>query len=66
LSNIPFSVNIGESETVDDLKKVIKKEKEPELDHLAPNSIVIWKVRFSWRVPMRISDIREAIPTHSF
>lgn len=66
-SNKPFSVTIGGSETVDDLKKVIKKEKEPELDHLAADRIILWKVStFSWRVLMRISDIREAIPTHSF
>jgi hypothetical protein len=66
-SNMPFSVGIRESKMVDHLKKVIKKKKEPELDHIAAYSIIIWKVSaFSWRVLMRIPDIREAIFTHSF
>jgi len=29
---------------VDRLKKVIKKEKEPELDHLAADRIILWKL----------------------
>jgi hypothetical protein len=52
---------------VDDLKKAIKKENEPELDHLAAHSFVLWKVStFSWCVLMSISDIRAAVLTHSF
>jgi len=43
-SNIPFSVTIGESRTVDCLKKMIKKEMEPELDDLAADRIVLWNV----------------------
>jgi hypothetical protein len=52
---------------VDELRKAIKKAEEPELDHLAAGSLVLWKVSASsWPVSMRISDIREAILTHSF
>jgi hypothetical protein len=52
---------------VGDLKQRIKHEKEPELDHLAADSLDIWKVSASsWRVSKRISDILEAISTYSF
>jgi hypothetical protein len=27
---------------MDDLKKVIKQEKDPELDHLVADSIILW------------------------
>ena len=43
-SKAPFSVTIGERRTVDRLKKVIKKDMEPELDHWAASSITLWKV----------------------
>jgi Crinkler effector protein N-terminal domain len=62
-----FSVKIGKGETIDDLKEAIKNKEEPELDHLAAGSLLLWKVSLSyWRVSMRISDILEAISTHSF
>jgi hypothetical protein len=65
-SNAPFPVNIAESETVGDLKERVKKGKEPELDHLAADSLVLWRVSLSWRVSMGISYIRVAILTYSF
>ena len=43
-SKAPFSVMIGEHQTVDRLKKVIKKDMEPELDHWAASSITLWMV----------------------
>ena len=55
------------SKTVDELTKVIKKETEPELDHLAAHSLALWKVSASsWHVSIRRSDVWEAILTHSF
>jgi hypothetical protein len=39
-----FSVRILPSETVDFMKKAIKKEKEPELNHIAADRLVIRKV----------------------
>jgi hypothetical protein len=39
-----FTVKIGKKETVDDVKNVIKEEKKPELDHLAADSLQLWKV----------------------
>ena len=60
-----FSVAIGECWMVDHLKKVIKKDMEPDIGLLAPSHSGGWAC-FSWYVPIGISDIREAIPTHSF
>ena len=37
-------VEIGMSKAVDDLKAVVKKQKEPKLDHLAADSLILWKV----------------------
>jgi Crinkler effector protein N-terminal domain len=42
-----FSVKIPKSGSVDGLKKAIKKEKEPEFDHVAADRIEIWKVQVS-------------------
>ena len=39
-----FSVKIGKSEMVDDLKAAIKKRREPELDQLAADALSVWKV----------------------
>ena len=44
-----FSVKIGKSETVDDLKAAIRKKKEPELDYLAADALSVWKVGKSSR-----------------
>jgi len=65
-SDRPFSVKIGKSETVDGLKKVIKKEKEHSLVGIDANTLNIWEVSTSWLVSMRRSDILEAILTDSF
>ena len=40
-----FPVDIAPSKTVGHLKKLIKKEKEPELDHLAADRLDVWKVK---------------------
>lgn len=62
-----FSVEIGTSKEVGDLKKRIKKEMKPKLDHLPAVELDIWKVSASsWHVSMRMSDIWVAISTHSF
>ena len=39
-----FSVDVPLSKTVDHLKKAIKKEKEPTLNHIAADQLKIWKV----------------------
>ena len=39
-----FSVSIDNDQTVDDLKKAIKREKKPELDHLAADALILYKV----------------------
>ncbi|KAF8230515.1 hypothetical protein L208DRAFT_121499 [Tricholoma matsutake] len=56
-SDSPFSVEIGKSKTVDHLKKAIKKEKEPELDHLAAPSLDIWKLSS----PIHSSEVSEQL-----
>lgn len=40
----PFEVEILPSKTVDRLKKAIKKENEPMLDHINATQLTIWKV----------------------
>ena len=42
-SKTPFSVKIGKNETVDDLKKAIKKEMDP-LPGLSSATLTLWKV----------------------
>ena len=39
-----FGVRILDSTPVGELKKAIKKEKEPELDRIAADKLHIWKV----------------------
>ena len=39
-----FSVTIQSSKTVDDLKKAIKEEKKPRLDHIAADELTLYKV----------------------
>ena len=39
-----FSVKISQTDTVDDLKKLIKSEKTPEFDAFTASSLVLWKV----------------------
>jgi len=46
-SNDPFPIDIRKSKMVGHLQNAIKKEKEPELDHLDANSLILWKVSSS-------------------
>ncbi len=39
-----FGVRILKSTLVHELKKAIKKEKEPELDHIAADKLDLWQV----------------------
>src|SRR4051812_23326700 len=39
-----FSVEIPRTDTVGDLKGLIKKRKEPEFDNFAADKLVLWKV----------------------
>ena len=43
-SDSAFLINIGKSETVGDLRAVIKKEKENALVGIDSNTLIIWKV----------------------
>ena len=62
-----FSVKIGKSEIVDELKKRIKKAGEPELDYLAADALSVWKVGKSYqRLSIGRSNVWKAILTHSF
>jgi hypothetical protein len=50
-----FTVKIPESENVSTLKKKIKEEKAPHLDHLAASDLILWKVRlFPDQSPSRV------------
>ncbi|ORY97137.1 hypothetical protein BCR41DRAFT_228771 [Lobosporangium transversale] len=40
----PFSVVVSPDDTVDDLKKAIKKEKEPEFDYIPADKLNLWHV----------------------
>lgn len=42
--NSPFAVEIAKDETVDILKKLIKKEKEPKLNHIDADELTLYKV----------------------
>jgi hypothetical protein len=39
-----FQIDIANTESVSTLKKAIKEEKKPELDHVAAGSLTLWKV----------------------
>jgi hypothetical protein len=43
-----FQVKIAATETVGALKDAIKDEKKPELDHVAADSLVLWKVSIAF------------------
>jgi len=39
-----FPVNIAQTQTVGDLKKVIKDEKKPQFDHIPADGLKLWNV----------------------
>ena len=39
-----FPVEISRDKTVGTLRKAIKEEKTPKLDHIAADELVVWKV----------------------
>ena len=41
----PLSIKISPDDYVGELKKAIKKEKEPDLDHVAADKLGLYKVR---------------------
>jgi len=49
-SDTPFSVKIGKGETVHDLKKMLKKEKEQAFADIGFDELNIWKVS-NWSSP---------------
>ena len=44
MSNSPFSVDVGKSITVYELKKEMKKEKGHAFDAIDPDTLELWKV----------------------
>jgi hypothetical protein len=42
-----FTVKIPKTDNISILKKLIKEEKAPHLDHLAASDLILWKVRLS-------------------
>ncbi len=55
MSNNPFAIDIGQSMTVDHLKKAIKKEKERTFEVIESDTLELWKV--SEVFPVRVDDI---------
>ena len=45
--NRAFSVNVSNLNTVDELKKLIKTEKQPEFDNIAADKLTLWRVNIS-------------------
>ena len=39
-----FPIKIAKSDTVGDLRKLIKEEKRPAFDHVPADTLVLWKV----------------------
>ena len=39
-----FPIKIAKSDTVGDLRKLIKDENTPAFDHVPANTLVLWKV----------------------
>ncbi|KAG1766753.1 hypothetical protein EV702DRAFT_980692 [Suillus placidus] len=39
-----FAVDIGETQTVSELREVIQDEKKPEFDHIDADRLKLWKV----------------------
>ena len=46
-----FPIEITGSKTIGELKKAIKKEKEPAFDHLPADILTLWKVSASCSLP---------------
>ncbi|KIL58228.1 hypothetical protein M378DRAFT_170864 [Amanita muscaria Koide BX008] len=56
-----FSVQIRRTESVDVLKKVIKRKKKPAFDHIPADKLTLWKVSFSVT-----PSLREDLSKHEF
>jgi Crinkler effector protein N-terminal domain len=52
----PFSVEIKSTATVDKLKKAIKTEKQPALDHIAANELNLFKVKIPMGDKIQIEE----------
>jgi hypothetical protein len=66
VSDDPFHVIIGNSLTVSELKKEIKKVKEHTFGAIDPDTLGLWKVGESSLRGSMSSNFREAVSTHSF
>lgn len=65
MSYDPFSVRIGKSETIDDLKEAIKKRMENAFSGVDSYLLNLWKVSiFSGFVMIRRFDLWAVILTH--
>lgn len=55
VSDNPFAIDIGQSMTVDHLKKAIKKENQRTFESIESDAIELWKV--SEIFPVWVDDI---------
>ena len=51
----PFSIRVSGENTVDELKKFIKLEKQPEFDLIAADRLKLWK----WNQPASASMVKD-------
>jgi Crinkler effector protein N-terminal domain len=56
----PFPVTIGETQSVGELKRAIKKEAEPELDAFAARKLTLYQVHFNPKEEEYIKKLQEA------
>ena len=55
-----FPVEIASTKTVGDLKKAIKVEKQPALNHVPADTFILWKVSISpnQTVPLNLDELQ--------
>ncbi|CAG8623523.1 7273_t:CDS:2, partial [Paraglomus brasilianum] len=58
---MPFSVEIGRNMIVDKLKKLIKAEKSPQLNHIAADELTLWKVEIPYKEKICDTDLTEEL-----
>src|ERR1700730_12841788 len=52
-----FPIEITGSKTIGELKKAIKKEKEPAFDHLPADTLTLWKVSIMFSAPRHCQQL---------
>lgn len=57
----PFSVKIPSNATVDELKKKIKEERKPKLDHIAADELMLYRVDIKLDIQTTQSSMNELV-----